>query len=374
MKILTPSEVQEFIVHSLMCDPPEIPYVSGPPGIGKSDLYASVARMFNLKLITEYLSQKLPEDMTGLPRYNEETQRAEYVPFGTFPLVGDSLPLDENGDEMEGWLVLLDEFADANDEVWSASYPILLKHEVGGHKIHPKALICGAGNRSTDSAMARELPDTLITRMLICEMTVSAKDWVKWGRDLGDKGNERVVDFIEKNPDMLLGKLTEREELQSYQTPRGWGKVISIVNTHNRLTLGSLTSETTDAGKPLTPTAMFMIDAAVGGFGAKAFEEYYNDTLKIPLVWDIAQAPSGAIIPPTTLGKATVTSNLVKFYAESMDNDQTRKGVLQYMNRMPSEHAAVFVDALIEALGDTQSAKSEISIVRNVLGVDLLNS
>lgn len=378
MKILKPSEVFEFIENALRCIPPEIPYVAGPPGIGKSDLNAQAAEMFNLKLVTQHLSQKLPEDLTGMPRFNPDTNKAEYTPFDVFPMEDDPLPFDENGEEMDGWLIFLDELADAPDEILSAIYPLLLGHTVGGRKLHEKALLCAAGNRATDSALARELPDTLITRMLVCEMKVSPADWIAWGRSLPvKKKNERVIEFIEKNTDMLLStkKSEDREELESFGTPRGWAKAMSIVNLHER----RMEKAATDTGKdfegaPLTEVAKHMLEAAVGTMETRQFVEFYEETLKIPYAWDIAQAPASTIIPPTTLGKAQVTSSLAEYYAENLGSTTSCDNILQYMNRMPSENAAVFADMLKEKLPQTSGAKEKLAHVVKVLGVNIITA
>lgn len=376
MKILKPSEAREFIVNSLMCFPPEIPYIAGPPGIGKSEMFAATAAEFNLKLVTQHLSQKLPEDLTGLPRFNPDTMKAEYTPFDTFPMEGDPLPLDDDGDEMDGWLVFLDELADAPDEILSAIYPLLLGHTVGGRKLHPKALLCGAGNRATDSAMARELPDTLITRMLICEMKVSANDWIDWARSIGSRANERVIEFIEKNKDMLLGTMDpgDREELESYATPRGWNKVFSIVNLHERR-MAKIAKDAgkEDAGAPLTDVAKHMIEAAVGTMATRQFVEFYEQTLKVPYAWDIAQAPASEIVPPTTLGKAQVTSALAEYYVENLAAKNSCDNILQYVNRLPSENSGVFAQMVKDKLPSTPSSREINTHIEKVLGITLLS-
>ncbi len=105
---LTPSEVKKFITNALKIR--KIPYVAGPPAIGKSNIFAQTADDFNLYLMDIRLSQKLPEDLTGLPRLNEATQKAEYTPFDTFPMEGDKIP-----DGYDGWLVFLDEISTASE-------------------------------------------------------------------------------------------------------------------------------------------------------------------------------------------------------------------------------------------------------------------
>jgi len=384
MKALKPSEALEFIIHALTCQPAEIPYIAGPPGIGKSDLYEQVADMFNLKLITEHLSQKLPEDLTGMPTINQQTGKAEYIPFDTFPMEGDPLPLDEDGEEMDGWLVFLDELADANDEILSAIYSLLLGHKVGGKKLHPKALLCAAGNRSTDSAMARELPDTLITRMLICEMKVSVPDWINWANSLDEtQRNERVVQYIEKNPDMLHSTMAaeDREELESYHTPRGWKKVMGLMNNHDRRTkgknqatdgLGSVV-EDTGAGAPLTPAVKQLTQSAVGAFAAKGFTEFYEQTLRIPFAWDVAAQPSSVPVPPTSLGRSKLTTTLATYFIDQEDAQSSRDGVIQFMNRMPNENAAMFVQLLKDNMADNHTSKMVIEQVQKTLGTTLMN-
>lgn len=369
MKILTPSQMRSHIEFAFRCDPPEIPYAAGPPAIGKSDLYKSVAKQFNLKLLTEYLSQKPPEDLTGMPRINTETGKSEYVPFGNIPLVGDPLPLDADGEEMDGWLLFFDELADAPDEVWSAIYPALLDHTIGGHKIHPNVLIGAAGNREDDSALARRLPDTLITRMLCREMKESHKDWLVWAEDF-PKNNERVIEFVRKNPSLMLSKLKaeDRGELQPYESPRGWGKAMNIVNTHERITKAS----TTDLGICLSEEAVDSLQAALGDFASRAFIEFYDDSTRLPAPYDIVAQPSTIPVPPTAIGRAKICNDLVDYYVKQKKQPAARDAIIQYMNRMPDDIINAFFVRLQEDLGNTPTDIEMLLAVKKSLGVTLV--
>lgn len=379
MKILTPNQALEHIVLSFRCDPPEIPYLAGEPGIGKSELFAQVADQFNLKLIAEHLSQRLPEDLMGMPRINDKTGRSEYVPFGIIPLEGDSLPLDEDGDEMDGWLLLLDELADADDDMWSAIYPLLLSREIGGHKIHPNVLIGAAGNRESDSALARRLPDTLVTRMLCREMKASHADWMTWAKN-SPKRNERVVEFVGKNPSMLLSNMAseDRLELQSYETPRGWAKVMNLVNTHERMTAGqtddvdALTQEES-MGVTLSESVVNGIQAGIGDFAAKAFVEFYDDSTRLPAPYDIVAQPSTMVVPPTALGKARITSSLADYFVQNRHQPMARDAILQYMNRLPKDNGGAFFQMIQDKMGSAPSDISDITHVQKTLGVTLVS-
>lgn len=381
MKPLTPSETIQFIKDSLMIG--EIPYIAGPPGIGKSDVFAQVADDFGLVLIDERLSQKLPEDMSGLPSLNQATGKAQYNPFDTIPMEGDPLPI-VNGVEMHGWLLLLDELPSASEEVLAACYSLLLGHTLGGKKVHPRVRIGAAGNRATDSAIARALPDTILSRVLPREMKVSSSDWLKWAKKLASlkKKNlsvETVADFIRKNPDMLLSTVDpeSREENESYSTPRGWGKMFKIVGLHEK---SSKSSQAVDSagipvpgafhGEAITKNIRHLMEAAVGVIEARAFVDFYNGTMILPYPHEIVQAPASQPIPPTGAGKASITAQLAEHFVDS--KDQSRENILQYINRMDAEYAELFHQMIKEKLGQGASAKRVAEKAGQVLGVTLI--
>jgi MoxR-like ATPase len=374
MKAMSPSQTKIFVENALMMR--EIPYISGPPGIGKSDLVFQIGEEFGLKVLDVRLSQMLPEDLTGLPSLDEDKGKAHYNPFDTFPMEGDKIPNGYNG-----WLIFLDELSSATEEVMAAIYSLLLGHRVGGKKVHEKALIVAAGNRSTDSAIARPLPDTLITRMLPCEMKVSSKDWVKWAKSPNVKSHDAVVSFIEKYPDMLLGTTdpNKRDELEPYHTPRGWGKVFKIIHLHEKISKKSKITKKDASGIPIpvsqgvtiTPAIQALLFSAVGTIAGQSFKEHYDETMQLPYPWEVAQSPSSTKIPSTTAGKAELTSNLADFFIETAE--QSRDSILQFMNRMDGEHSALFAQILVEKLGNTASDQRLVEEVRKRLNVQDIN-
>lgn len=367
---LTPSETKEFVINALMIG--EIPYVAGSTGIGKSDLIAEIAEEFELMLLDIRLSQYLPEDMTGLPSLTDNG-KAQYNPFDTFPLAGDPIPKG-----FKGWLIFLDELSSASEEVFAAIYSLLLGHRVGGKLVHPKAVIVGAGNRSTDSAIARELPDTLISRMLPVTMVTSANDWLDWAKKKKAKSHEGVVSFIKKYPELLNTTVdaSKREELETFPTPRGWGKAMKIMHLHekqsanNRVTLkdaAGIPLGQSNAAAPITPTIHAMLESAVGMAAAKSLQEDYDEAISLPYPWEIAQSPSSARIPNNMIGKAKLTADLAEFWIGTQE--QSRDAILIYMNRMDPEQASLFVQTISDRLGDTPTDRRMIKTIKDRLGV-----
>jgi len=373
MKALTPSQAKMFITNALLLK--EIPYLAGEPAIGKSDIVFQIAEEFNLELIDVRLSYMLPEDIVGIPSLDAARGKAHYNPFDTFPLEGDPLPKGK-----DGWLIFLDELSSASEETMAGIYPILLGHKVGTKKIHRKAVIVGAGNRSTDSAIARPLPDTLITRMLPIEMKVSSKDWIAWARSLPKtESSDVVISFIEKYPDMLNSSInpSKREELETYNTPRGWGRMFKIVKLHERNIAKNQITKKDASGVPIasssskraaiTPDIQALMFSAVGVMVGQSFKEHYDESIQLPFPWEVAQSPSSAKIPVTTQGKAELTAMLADFFVDS--NDQSRDSLLQYMNRMDPEYSSLFAEIISEKIGRTSSDVRLLEEVKKRLGV-----
>lgn len=371
---LNPTEVYEFVTAALSCK--QVPYVAGPPGIGKSQIVAQVADDANAKMIDLRLSQMLSEDMTGLPERNADTGKAIYLPFEQFPLEGDAIP-----DGYSGWLLFLDELSSATEEVLAAAYSLILDRTVGGKKLHNKCLVVAAGNRASDSAIARELPDTLITRMLPCEMKVSTKDWTYWAEHISKNSNEAVVEFIKKNPNMLYSptKSKDREELETYPQPRGWEKTFAHVNMHERETKkeeegvdssGVPTGQMVMSGQPISEMCFHLMAAAVGFTAARSFKEEYDENIQLPYPWEIAQSPSSTRIPGAGVAKARLTTDLAKYFMES--DTQTRDNVLIYINRIGGEYSELFLSEVKGKLGQTASDQRLLQQTADRLNIDPL--
>lgn len=367
---LSPSNVFSFITDALACR--QVPYIAGPPAIGKSQVGYQVAEAANAMIIDIRLSQYLSEDLTGLPERDEERGKAMYLPFDIFPLQGDTVP-----EGYSGWIIFLDELSSASEEVLAAAYSLILDRTVGGKKLHDKCLVIAAGNRASDSAIARELPDTLITRMLPVEMKVSTKDWLVWAND-HTKANDHVVAFIDKNPTMLYAptKAADRAELETYATPRGWEKVFAHMNLHEKRS--GKVEKTDQAGIPtgemgsavISEGIFSLMSAAVGSMAARAFREEYDEAIQLPYPWEVAQSPSSTRIPPTGVGKAKIITELSKFFIVS--DSQSRDHVLSYVNRISGEYAELFLKQIRDALGSTASDQRLIEQTGKRLSIDPL--
>lgn len=369
MKAFTPSEARAFIERCIRIR--EIPYLAGPPGIGKSAIVAQVADDFNLQLIDIRLSQFLVEDLTGIPSIDASTNKAKYNPFGTFPMEGDELPPG-----YAGWLIFLDELSSASEEILAATYSLLHGHTIGGHKVHPKARIVAAGNRSTDSAIARDLPDTIISRVLPIEMRADINDWID--RAKIEKVHPELIGFLSRFPDFLISLIdpNKRGELETFPNPRSWMKVNKLLKLHERDAKSQMITKKDAAGIPIPGESTLPIDetmelamaSAVGDIAAHALMEHYNESVTLPYAWDVAQSPASSRIPGSPIGQVQMVNNLVEYFFQAQE--ASRDGILQYLNRMDGEMRELFADSLAEKMGSTASDLALQKKVKQRLNVD----
>ena len=212
----TPRTAKRFV--SKILSKGLVPFLQSSPGLGKSSIAKQVAKEFDLKVIDARLSGMAPEDMNGLPRFND-AGFAEYSPFeGMFPLEDSKLPVDANGNEMEGWLILLDEFNSATKLVLAASYKLILDREVGQKKLHPKVAIMAAGNLATDRAIVNPIGSALRSRVVQLVMEVDSNDWL-YDVAIPERYDSRVQAFLSAYPRKLMD-FDPKSQDETYCCPR----------------------------------------------------------------------------------------------------------------------------------------------------------
>lgn len=175
-----------------------VPYVTSSPGMGKSAITHSVAAEFNLKMIDHRLSTSTPEDMTGLPRFNEHGE-ATFAPFAElFPL--DYTPLPDGKD---GWMLFLDEFSSAPKSIQAPAYKLILDRMTGQKKLNSNVAIVAAGNLATDRAIVNPISTALQSRMVHLELEL---DFDEWLMDVALKQNydKRIIAFLSQYPSKLM--------------------------------------------------------------------------------------------------------------------------------------------------------------------------
>jgi hypothetical protein len=226
----SPRQLRGFITDALYAG--LVPFVTASPGVGKSSIMKLVADDLDLKVIDHRLSTSAPEDLSGLPRF-DENGFARFAPFADlFPLENTPLPRDKNGDQThQGWMLFLDEFNSGAKATQAAAYKLVLDRMVGQHKLHENCVISAAGNLATDRAIVNQLSTAMQSRMIHLELEVNFEEWL-YDVALKQNWDSRIVSFLSQYPSKLMDFRPDHNE-KTFCSPRTWEFMNSLLQLPN---------------------------------------------------------------------------------------------------------------------------------------------
>ena len=220
----TPRKVREFTLDILYAG--LVPFITASPGVGKSSLMRSIAKHLNLFVIDHRLSTSVPEDMSGLPRFDQKGY-AYFAPFRElFPLADAVIPAG-----YDGWLIFLDEFNSAKKEVQAAAYKLILDRMVGQHHLHDNCLIACAGNLMTDRAIVNPIGTAMQSRVIHLEMEVNFDEWLQ-DVAIPEHYDTRIIAYLSQYPSKLMDFKPDHKD-KTFACPRTWEFMNKLVHGMN---------------------------------------------------------------------------------------------------------------------------------------------
>lgn len=307
----TPRMIRKFLLRSIYAG--LVVNIVGSPAIGKSSVVHSVASELNLQVIDHRLSTSAPEDLSGLPHFDDKGF-ARFSPFADlFPL--EHTPLPEG---KEGWLLFLDEFSSAHKDVQAAAYKLILDKMVGQHRLHGRVVIVCAGNLATDRAIVNKIGTAMQSRLVTLEMVVSFEEWLE-DVAIPQKYDPRIIAYLSQYPSKLFDFRPDHTE-NTFCAPRTWmfmnalikGERILVEDTP--LYAGTITSGT-----------------------AVEFVTYCGLLGGMVSVADILKDPANCRLPDTpTLKWATIAHMMEKI------SDANFGALCEYVSRMDSTFRVLF--------------------------------
>lgn len=221
------TQTQEIIKHQLqlLWQHPEmasqLPPVMlwGPPGVGKSTVIREVCKEQNIAFIDVRLAQHEPVDLRGLPIPEGDEVRW---------LLSSEWPRDPNS----RGIILFDELTAADRMLQVAAYEFILDRRLGDlYQVPDGWLICAAGNRSEDRAVAMTLSSALANRFCHLELAPSLDEWVRWASNQALDPN--IIAFLRFRPEAFFSMKGNLE--RGWPSPRSWERVARLMTHKHQL-------------------------------------------------------------------------------------------------------------------------------------------
>ncbi len=305
---VTPRVAREYVVDCI--ESGLVPFVQGSPGVGKSSIMRSISDQFHLKLIDHRLSTSAPEDLSGLPRFDEKG-RAHFAAFADlFPLQDTPVP-----EGFDGWMLFLDEFNSAREDVQAASYKLVLDKMTGQEKLHENVVITAAGNLASDKAIVNDLATAMQSRVVHIEMVHSFQEWLE-DVALPQNYDPRIIAYLSQFNSSLMAFDPDHDE-KTFPCPRTWEFL-------NRLIYGKTFAEIEKIEHGVKRTVYEMerktslYAGTIGASEATKFVQFTKVFGNLPSLEQIMRDPDNAVIPHDHSTKwAAVTSMAVKVDARN---------------------------------------------------------
>ena len=191
--------------------------LTGRHGIGKSQILTKYFETKGMMVKTLFLGQMSdPGDLLGLPNKDETTGKTTFMPPYWFPMDGKPIVL------------FLDELNRARPEILQTVMDLVLNRKLAGRPLPEGSRIISACNDGEEYQLT-DLDPALVSRFNIYTFRPSAEEWVLWALRSGL--DERVVNFISANPELLDRSADTKEEQGLEKDPdrRAWEKVARLL-------------------------------------------------------------------------------------------------------------------------------------------------
>lgn len=194
-------------------------FLWGPPGIGKSDVVASIAQDLGGAFIDLRLAQMEPTDLRGIPFFNKENGKMDWAP----PI---DLPDEEMASQHPVVVLFLDEMNSAAPSIQASAYQLILNRRIGKYKLPDNVVLIAAGNRESDKGVTFRMPAPLANRFIHLEMRVDHASWEVWATM--NRIHKDVVGYV-GHAKQDLYNFDPRSSSRSFATPRSWSFVSSLL-------------------------------------------------------------------------------------------------------------------------------------------------
>lgn len=304
---MKPSDVQSSLAVLVKKQRPA--FIWGPPGAGKSDVVAAVARSLDMELRDVRLSLLDPTDLKGFPVPDTKAGVMRWLP-------ADFLPSPK--DKSRG-ILFLDEMNSAPPAMQAAGYQLVLNRRIGDYVLPEGWSIIAAGNREGDRSVVNRMPAALANRLVHVDFEVNLDDWCKWAYANGVQ--TMVVAFLRHRPE-LLHKFDTTGAARAFPSPRTWAFVSQIYDSPE-----------------LTSDQQFeLLKGTIGEGPAGEFIAFASVAAEMPNPDAVLLKPETTPIPKNLSAQYAIVSAMV-----SRTSANNFGQVMKYIARMSKEFQVVYI-------------------------------
>lgn len=254
--------------------------LSGPPGVGKSDVFRQACAEMKIGFIDFRASLRDQVALLGVPRIDLKTNTTVWVPPNELP--------NAKRDGKKG-IFLCDEITSAPLPTQVALYGLILDRVLGEYRMESGWVPMAAGNLLSDKAAVTRLSSALKNRFGHFQIEADLETWCDWAVCNGV--DPLLIAFLRWRPYLLHimpgARPAEAEaenipgvpaDANAFPSPRSWTRASAFVDQPEDL-------------------RVHLIRAQVGDAMAGEFEGFYRVWRTLPTIQAIIANPGGTPVP-----------------------------------------------------------------------------
>jgi hypothetical protein len=188
----------------------------GKHGVGKSQIIENYFIKKGKEVVILFLGQMSdPGDLIGLPVLDDASQKTDFRPPWWFP---------QNNKPI---VLFLDELNRARPEILQCVMDLTLNKRLNGKALPQGSRIITAVNAGEEYQLT-DLDPALVSRFNIYNFKPTVAEWLLWAT--AQKIDSRIINFIEKNPDLLENTSNEYSGLEKSADRRSWHRVSELIS------------------------------------------------------------------------------------------------------------------------------------------------
>lgn len=313
-------------------------HLKSPPGQGKSefveDLVAHLSKRDGKQwgFVTCFLGTMTPSDLLGymVPTRTKASDGTEFlastftVPPWMLTAPTKEFPHGRHINEFERGIVFLDEFGQADGDTKKAAAQLLLKGEIGPHRLHKGIAIIAASNGKNHRSGVTKDFDFVINRQDEINITPDLPSWQDWAAAHGV--SPVTMAFATQNPQIVFSDEVPKEQ-GPWTTPRSLVMADRLMQVKAKRNGGKM---------PDDAATVEQVQGIMGG-GAAQYFAFVKLDREMPKYEEIVAAPSKVKVPSKPDAMMLVCYSLAH-----QIKPQDAAQVIEYMERMPKEFGVTF--------------------------------